>query len=319
MDKANIYLFFGEEKYLLKQEEKKLLESFLPTGSETMNLMAFDRFASKNTENIIDSCNTMPFMSSYRVVSVKDSGLFDRGRKADSERMAEYIKELPETTVLYFNEENVDKRGALYKAVNKLGVCREFSVLKDNELTDEVIELSEGRLDRQNAEFLIKCVGNRLESLEGEINKLLQFVEEGEKITASHIESICTIIPESKIFDMVAAIGSRNPEKALDIYNNLLEAKESPFGILKMISRQFRLILQCKYLARKNMDREDIAQETGLRGFMVRDYLRQGKNFTNKTLMQALRDCFNCDINIKKGLVGDRLGVEMIILKYSKN
>lgn len=52
---------------------------------------------------------------------------------------------------------------------------------------------------------------------------------------------------------MVGAIGGKNTELALDIYGNLLNMKESPLGILKMIARQFKMILECKYLLRKSI------------------------------------------------------------------
>jgi DNA polymerase-3 subunit delta len=119
---------------------------------------------------------------------------------------------------------------------------------------------------------------------------------------------------------MVAAIGNKNAEKALDIYNNMLLAKESPFGINKMIARQFRLILQCKYVAvKKKYNNAQIANELGLREFIVRDCMAQSKNFDIKLLINAIKDCAQTDTNIKKGLITDELGVELLIIKYSSN
>lgn len=34
--------------------------------------------------------------------------------------------------------------------------------------------------------------------------------------------------------------------------------------------------------------------------------------------MKAVEDCAKCDIDIKRGLIQDKLGVEIIILKYAK-
>lgn len=312
----NVYLLFGEEKYRLKQWEKKFLEAFSDPATAMLNQNIFDNRSAIN--DIIDACNTLPFMSQYRIVTIKDSGLFANGKKNDTEAMAEYLKEISETTLLYFIEEKVDKRNTLYKAVNKIGECIEFTLLKDNELIDWCIKESGSRLDPATATLLLRNVGGLMEALEGEINKLVQFVPENEKITPVHINQICTIVPEVKIFDMVAAIGEKNTKKALEIYNNMLEAKESPFGILKMISRQFKLLLQCRYLANKKLSNDAIANEIGVRSFIVRDCLRQAKNFNNKDLLAAIQDCFDCDINIKSGKISDRLGVELIILKYSQ-
>ena len=41
--------------------------------------------------------------------------------KSSSEELAEYIKDIPETTSFVFVEAEIDKRGKLYKAVQKKG------------------------------------------------------------------------------------------------------------------------------------------------------------------------------------------------------
>lgn len=312
----NVYLVYGEEKYQIRLWEKQLLDSVLDSSMAMLNQNIFENKATAS--QIIDACNTMPFMSNYRVVTVKDSGLFSTGRKNDTQTMTDYIKDISGNTILYFVEDKVDKRNTLYKAVKKYGECVELSFLSEKELVGWCMEKAQNRLDSSATALLIRNVGTYMEALEGEINKLLQFVPENEKITATHINQVCTLVPEAKIFDMVAAIGEKNTEKALDIYNNMLEAKESPFGILKMISRQFKLILECKYLAKKGYNNEAVAKEIGVHSFVVKNCLNQGRNFTNKTLMSALKDCFECDINVKTGKITDKLGVELIILKYSK-
>ena len=68
----------------------------------------------------------------------------------------------------------------------------------------------------------------------------------------------------------------------------------------------------------KNYGSKQIAEELKLREFVVSNCLGQGRNFKLNTLMQALKDCARCDSDIKSGLVAPELGVELIILKYSK-
>jgi len=85
--------------------------------------------------------------------------------------------------------------------------------------------------------------------------------------------------------------------------------------VLSMMARQFRLILQCKACAEKNV--RDIAGTLGLRDFIVRECLRQGQNFTRDRLITALSDCQDTDIRIKTGLLEGELGVELLIVRYS--
>lgn len=154
-------------------------------------------------------------------------------------------------------------------------------------------------------------------ALKEEMTKLLNYTGD-KKITREDIDIACTKSVESNIFDMVGAIGGKNTELALDIYGNLLNMKESPLGILKMIARQFKMILECKYLLRKKYTKQQIAYELGLREFIVAGCINQSRNFTLGNLMKAVEDCAKCDIDIKRGLIQDKLGVEIIILKYAK-
>ena len=283
-------------------------------------MMNYNYFAGKaDVDNIISACDTLPFMSENRLVAVKDSKLFEAGRKDDSEKLKDYIQNIPESTVLCFVEDKADKRSGLYKEIKKYGCCAEFSFLKDRELIGWVCDEGKGRIKSDVAEYLIKCVGTAMESLEGEIDKLLNYLPQGEPVTRQVIDSICTKSPETNVFDMVEAIGKKQPARALEIYNNMLRMKQSPFYVLKMTARQFKLILECKYLHGKGLSEAEISERLSLRNFVVRGCLSQAKNFKTRVLVEALKDCAKCDMDFKSGKISDRLGVEVIILKYSKS
>ena len=311
-----VYLLFGEEKYMIREYTQKLRDAVCDKATEMLNLSIFEGRA--EIDGIIKACDTLPFMSEKRLVIVKDSKLFEQGRKDDSEKMKDYIPSLPESTILLFAEEKADKRSALYKAVNKNGVCCELGFLKDSELIKWVIAKSEKRIKGAQAEYLIRNVGTSMEALEGEIDKLLSYSSDGAEITNAVIDEICTKSPETNIFEMVEAIGRKQSAKALEIYHNMLRMKQSPVGVLKIMARQFKLILECKYLQGKGMGAAAIAEELSLRRFIADRCLQQANNFKIPTLVKALEDCAKCDTDFKSGKITDKLGVEVIILKYSR-
>lgn len=311
-----LYLLYGEEVYLVKQNTERLKAGCVDKAMELMNLSVFEGKA--DITDIINACETLPFMSEKRMVLVKDSKLFEQGRKDDSEKIKDYLPNLPDTTVLCFVEDKADKRSALYKAAAKIGVCEEFKFLKDNELIKWVNDKSGKKIKPSVAEHLIHNVGTSMEALEGEIDKLLNFAEDKAEITNALVDSLCAKSPETNVFEMVEAIGAKQPAKALEIYHNMLRMKQSPVLVLKMAARQFKMILQCKYLSSKKMGSASIAEELALRPFMVDKYLRQARNFKIQTLVSALKDCAKCDTDFKGGKISDKLGVEVIILKYSK-
>jgi DNA polymerase-3 subunit delta len=311
-----IYLIHGEELYMVKEYTARLKSAALGTAPEMLNLNVFEGKADVN--DIINASETLPFMSDYRFVLVKDSKLFDAGRKDDTEALKEYAQRVSDTTVLCFVEDKVDKRNSLYKAVKKYGACVEFSFLKDNELTAWVCKKSDKKISSTVAMHLIKNVGTSMENLEGEIDKLVNYVSDGGAINEELVDELCSKSPETNIFEMVEAIGKKQPAKALEIYNNMLRMKQSPVYVLKMTARQFKLILECKYLQSKGDNAAAIAEKLSLRSFIVNGCLQQAKNFKMSVLVSAIKDCAKCDTDFKSGKISDRLGVEVLILKYSR-
>ena len=96
---------------------------------------------------------------------------------------------------------------------------------------------------------------------------------------------MCVSSPELKVFEMIGAMGNKNTEKALEIYRNMILYNESPFGILAMITRHFRLMYQSSELIDMGENFASAAAKLGVRDFAVRDYCRQAKNFSKEIIL----------------------------------
>ena len=107
----NVYLLYGEEAYLKKQYKDKLRNA-LVSPDDNMNY-AYYEGKGININEVIDLAETLPFFAERRLIVLEDTGLF----KSASPELADYIKEMPDTTSMIFVETEVDKRGKLYKSV----------------------------------------------------------------------------------------------------------------------------------------------------------------------------------------------------------
>ena len=156
-----------------------------------------------------------------------------------------------------------------------------------------------------------------MEALSGEIEKLTGYAGTGGEIKVTDVESICTPALETQIFDLVGAVCEKKPERALDLFNNMILMKEQPLVILTMITRQFRLVLQSKALAEKGRSNNEIANFLSIRGFVVTECLRHSNGFKKEELISALKDCLEADMNVKSGRMSDKLAIETLIVKYA--
>lgn len=307
------YLLYGEERYLMHMYRDKLKKALNPDG-DTMNYAAYE---GKNidTEELISLADTLPLFADQRLIVVENSGFF----KMSNDRLADYMKTIGDTVVFVFVESEVDKRGRMYKAVKDKGQIVEFkqqseAVLRKwilGKIRKEEKQISEGAL----AAFLNK-VGQDMSNIETELEKLLCYTYEKKAITAEDVEAVCTTQIQNKIFEMVDAIGNRDQKKAMDLYYDLLILKEAPMKILALLSRQFLILLQIKELS--GVDRGTIASKVGIPPFAVAKNTAQSRQFKRAQLRQALSDCAEYEEAVKTGRLGDRMCVELLIVKYSQ-
>ncbi len=316
------YLLFGEEHYLIKENLGLILDNVLPTGENSFRDMNQSFYEGKSFDigELLLDCETMPFLLDRRLILVKNSGLFAPGRKDASEALANSVDDIPETSVLVFSEENVDKRSRLYKKIAEKGFVIECEPPSEKELIAWITKAFKSRgkkIGSAEAAVFLKNTGPLMNGMEMEAQKLSDYLGDDNVVTIAHIESVCNSSLDAKIFDMVDAIGNKRLSKALDIYNNLLSIKESPLMILTMIARQFKMIAQCRFLADKGLYSEEISREINTREFIVRNLLSQAKHFPDLDyILTAFKDCLKTDLQIKTGEISDRIGVELLILKY---
>ena len=313
-----IYLIYGTEEYLKKQYKDKLKKAIC--GDDTMNLSYFEGKGC-NIKEIIDIAETLPFFADRRLVIMEHSGFFKSASEEISKHFCEYIKTVPETTCLVFIENEIDKRGKLFKTVKDIGYISEMT--EQNHATLErwiegIIKENGKRISKQDAELFLKSVGTDMVNISKELEKLICYCLDREVILAEDIEKVCSIHISSRIFDMIDAMAGKDRKKALALYYDLIAMKEPPMRILFMLARQFNIMLQVCELNERGIDNSTIASKAAVQPFIVGKILRQLKGgFTRNVIIKALKDCVNIENDIKNGRMDEKAGVEMILIKYS--
>lgn len=309
-----VYLLYGEEAYLKKLYKEKLKDALL-APEDTMNLNIYEG-KGIDVREVISQADTMPFFADRRLLLIEGSGMF----KSASPEMAEYIPKIPEETCIVFVEDEVDKRGKLYKAVKKVGRAVELGRQDEKTLMNWVLTIlrrEKRQITSATMELFLSKTGNDMELIGNELEKLLCYTLGREVIAAEDVEAVCANRTENKIFEMINAIAQKQQKKALDLYYDLLALKEPPMRILYLITRQFNLLMQVKELKGQGFDQASIASRLGVQSFIIRNYLRQAERFTQEQLREAVQECVETEEAVKTGRMGDSMSVELLIVKYS--
>ena len=241
----NLYFFYGEEVYLLEQCLKKIKKLF-GKMIEGINYIKIDN---TNIETLIDNIEVPAFGYEKKLIIVRDSGLFPKGRKKrtkkkdqkendeteekdKSEKIAQYIEnnieQIAETTILVFIEREVQEN-ALFKVLTKKGIACDFELQKPQELVGRIIEISKMygvNIDRSTASYLIENCGQEMLPLINELRKQIECAGKGGTITRETIDEIACKRIEGYIFGLTDSLGVNNIKKALKELDDLLYTKE---------------------------------------------------------------------------------------------
>ena len=333
---ANVYLFVGEENYK-KRLYREQLRKIITAGND----MNYSYFEGKNIDfgKVYDSVVTLPFFSEKRMVVVENSGAFAAKKKIGEEEsfveesapaesggksdtlLEKILTELPQTTCLVFLENSAAKNKRVYKMLAAIG-----SVVECNPDTEaEVIKwLAKGfaqagkKVRQSTLQLLIDRVGLDYDRLRQEYEKIVSYSGDRVEICDDDVLAVTMADIESKIFDMLSAMGQKNVKKVLEKYYDLLSNHEHPLYILAMIRIQFRTLLQTAELRNKGYTTAEVARMLKKRDFVIANAEKYLKGyFKMKDVRNILEEISETDKKMKNGEIGEQTGVEMLLIKFS--
>lgn len=317
----NAYLLYGEEDYLKRQYKNRLTKAMLPEG-DTVNYACYSGKGIPVAE-IIDLAETMPFFAERRLIVIEDSGLF----RTAAPELAEYIRTMSSAACFLFVEKEVDERGKLFKAVKEQGYAVKFGRQTEQLLKTWLL----GRIKKEGKQIkesvfqnILLKVGTDMELLEKEMEKLFCYTLDKDEITMEDVEAVCTTQIENHIFQMIDAVAVQDKRKALDYYYELLALREYPaMTILRMLTRQFQLLLNVQELMKAGMDQNqimtyvDVQKDRPLNKYVAGKCMRQCRHFRKSDLTAILEEGVKLENAVKTGEIKDTIGVELFIVTAS--
>jgi len=278
------------------------------------------------------AADAIPFLADRRLVVVE--GLLTRlaGRKSkgdDGEEAAsgsakdylnsllEYLPRVSETTQLVFVEPQLLKpTHPIVKLAQQAKTAIEFKQPALAELNGWIIKRARkhaGAIEPAAANRLAALIGGDLRRLDQEIDKLITYVNGQRPVTEKDVSLLVADSGLSNIFDMVDALGKRDGQRAARELHHLLDQGENPLGLLAMIVRQFRLMIQVKELQENRLSPDEIAKQLGQHPFVVKKLSEQARNFSLPNLETIYRRLLDINVEIVTGQTPDILALDLLV------
>ncbi len=307
-----VYLLYGEEAYLRLQFRDKLLTALVPE-EDSMN---FHRFTGKGIDEkeIIALAETLPFLAERRVILIEDSAFF----KNKTDELADYLSELPEHLVMIFSESEVDKRGRLFKGVQKAGLAVEFAQQSETVLSRWVLQQitqNGKKITQADMEHFLSLTGADMNNIRNELEKVLAYCAEKESIGRADIDAVASPRLENRIFDMVRAVSGQRKKEALELYHDLLALKESPMRILYLLAREFNNLRRLRDLRADGISQGEMAKIVGMPPFAVKKNLELLRNDRAEELEELVEEFVRAETDVKTGKLDDQLAVELMLIR----
>src|SRR6266496_4917473 len=274
--KANyrpIYWLEGEEEYFI-DKVINYAESHILNEPETgFNLTVF---YGKDADwaAVINSCRRYPMFAKRQVVLLKEAQ-----QMRDIEKLEAYIETPLDSTifVVSYKEKKVDGRTRLAKLLKEKGVVLTTKKLYDNQLpewTEELVQSKELAISQKALMLLVDHIGNDLNRIENEIDKISINLGKRTTISDEDVEQYVGVSKDFNVFELQAAVATKNLPKAIQIIQYFeANPKAAPIQlILPSLYSFFSKVFMIYGL--NTRDEKTIAGALGINPFFIKDYLK---------------------------------------------
>jgi len=314
---GKVYLFYGPGEFRIEKVLREIRETLIPESARDFNLQIFYGGETTPPADITDAACSLPFLSPKRLIIVRRT---ENISGSALESLIPYIENPVESTCLIFISSKTDFRKEFYKKIRAAEGAVHFKPLYDRQVMPWIKRFA-GELGlnitEEGCAYLQAIVGNRLRDLYTEMEKLYLRHGDKKKVGNAEIRELAINSRIYTIFELMDAISLRRRENSLAILNRYLEeeGRDAVFGIIGMLNRQIRLIIQAKSISEKGGRSADVAKRLQLQPFLANKLLQQAQNWRIDDLEGALHLLCQADRHLKSGSQ-PRLILEHLLLSF---
>ncbi|MCL1873502.1 MAG: DNA polymerase III subunit delta [Clostridiales bacterium] len=304
-----LYLFYGEEDYLLEEMVRELSRAMLPEQNG-WNLAIFDGDEAA-VGDLLAAARTPVFGGGRRLIIVKNAPWFAAGGKKkageDSEGLevlAAFCQKPPgDLSIIFTVAGSVDKRRKLVKIIEKQGRAVYFPHLRQEELLawlNQRFRTGGKKAERAALEYLVFAAGNSLHTLALEADKLCLY-SQGQQISLDDAQTLVSKGSQVVVFELLEAVTARNALKSQSLLDQLLLQGEAQQRILILLAREFHNLLLAQDMLSRGESPGDLAAALGLPPFVVRKISAAARSFRRRDLITILELMLAADAAQKTG------------------
>lgn len=320
---GNLYIFHGDETFLLHHYLNELHKVLLDELTEAFN---YHRFNNENYDlsAVISAVENLPMMAEHTLVQVDDIDLFKMPEDQRG-KLAALFADIPEYCTLIFTYETTawkpDKRlKKLWDAVDSHALIVEFSKQEPRELIPWITRhfAAKGKqISRELCSYLIDITGGTMTALSGEIQKIAAY-SGADHIVKEDIDAVTEPVLDAVVFQMSDLLGQGQYAAALEKLQQLFKMQLEPLIILGTVGGHFRRISAARILMDQGKTASDLMKLCSLGSYPAQKTMDIARRFRPEFCATAAELILETDRKIKTSYDDPERLLELLILQLAQ-
>jgi len=291
-----LYLFYGDEDFLIDQSIDLLIKAGVDESTRNFNLDVVYG-SSIDAKSVVSLISQFPMMTERRIVIVRE---FDR--ILNKELLMSIVENPVLSTVAVFVSAKPDFRQKMFKAFQQYAIVVECKQLYESNIPTWIItrvKMLGKTITAEAAQLIQAHVGRSLREIQNEIDKLFIYVGDKRTIDVADVNASVGMSKQYNIFELQKKIGQKSLSDALEITERMLDAGESAVGMIVMLTRYFQKVWLLQELQSQIANEYQLASAIGVSAFFLNDYRAAARNFDPNAMENIFHVLLETDRELK--------------------
>ena len=246
-----VYYLMGEEAYYIDRLAERFANDILSDSEQEFN-QTIIYGQDTHMRDVLALAKRYPMMADRQVIIVKEA----QNLKSEIDELSFYLQRPQPSTVLVFCHKNgtLDKRKKVTTEIERTGsALYESKKMRDDRLPYFVQDLVKAKgyaIDNRALYMMVEFVGNDLNRMNSELEKLYVNMPEGAQvITSDMVEEFTGISKDYNVFELQHALAAKDILRASSIAKYMEDnAKNFPMqAVLPMLFKFFADLMMAYY------------------------------------------------------------------------
>ena len=306
---APVYFLQGEETFYIDLISEYIEANVLTESEKSFNqVVVYGKDAQVNV--ILTHAKRFPMMAERQVVIVREAqDIIDLQKEGGAKLLLDYVMKPAPTTILVLchKHKTLDKRKELGKKIEQYTVAATFKKPYENQLPEFIQQYATSKgivIDDGGVRVLCEYIGNDLNRLANEIDKLLIAQHHDKAIGADRIMAMVGISREYNVFELQKALITKDALLAAKI-TNYFEANTKKNPAMPMVAFLFSFFSKLM-VAASSGDRSERGLVTTLKisPYAAKDYTRALQSYSANKIGDIISLIKNTVLKLKGVNVG---------------